>query len=55
MLENKIYLYIKVIPIIFIFITTFWISYIQIDNIKVEVEQNIQHEIDSIYIKEKEY
>lgn len=55
MLENRIYLYIKVIPIIFIFITTFWISYIQIDNIKVEVEQNIQHEIDSIYIKEKEY
>ena len=54
-MENRVYLYLKIIPIIFIFITTFWISYIQIDNIKVEVEQNIQREITSIYIKEKEY
>ena len=55
MLENRIYLYIKIIPIIFIFISTFWISYIQINNIKIEVEQNIQNEIDSIFINEKEY
>lgn len=55
MLENRIYLYIKIIPIIFIFISTFWISYIQINNIKIEVEENIQHEINSIFINEKEY
>jgi hypothetical protein len=55
LLENRIYLYIKIIPIIFIFISTFWISYIQINNIKTEVEQNIQNEINSIFINEKEY
>ena len=54
-MESKIYLYLKIIPIIFIFITTFWISYIQIDKTKIEVENNIKNEIDSIYKKEKEY
>lgn len=54
-MESKIYLYLKIIPIIFIFITTFWISYVQIDKTKIEVENNIKNEIDSIYKKEKEY
>ncbi len=54
-LENRIYLYIKIIPIIFIFISTFWISYIQIDRTKIEVEENIQNEINSINKKEQEY
>lgn len=54
-LENRIYLYIKIIPIIFIFISTFWISYIQIDRTKAVVEENIQSEINSINKKEQEY
>jgi hypothetical protein len=38
-----------------IFITTFLISYVQIDKTKIEVENNVKNEIDSIYKKEKEY
>ena len=54
-MENKIYLYLKIIPIVFIFITTFCVSYIQVDKTKFEVEKNIQNEIETIYQKEKEY